>query len=84
MKKWNTGHVPNLCSPSTIKQKTTLDFKKKMFAVEQISDKDPKCGSPQASEQWLPVTVLIAHFPAKRKVKAQQRMAHIYQDGVHA
>lgn len=67
----------------TIKQKTDLNFEEEMFAVEQIRDEDPECSSPQAPEQWLPVTVLIAHLPAERKVKAQQGMAHIYQDGVH-
>lgn len=72
------------CLLFTIKQNTDLDFEERLFAVEQIGDKDPECSSPQALEQWFPVTVLVAHLPAERKVKAQQRMAHIHQDGVHS
>lgn len=59
------------------------DFKKEFFAVQQVGNEDPKCGTPHVLEKLFPVTVLKTHLPAERKVKAQQRMANIDKYGVH-
>lgn len=68
-----------------MRQKTPAasDFKKEFFAVQQVGNEDPKCGTPHVLEKLLPVTVLETHLPAERKVKAQQRMANIDKYGVH-
>lgn len=60
-----------------------LYFEKEFLPVQQVGDEHPQCGSPQALEEPLPVTLLEAHLPAEWEVKTQKRVANIHKNGVH-